>query len=237
MLIFDTKCHIVIITMYQERGIWPMSLEISLNLKGIKNIQAFSFDFNFESEIYALVGSNSVGKSTIMAALASTVYPKALTKYSNTEMSDSSLITITCKNKKVEWIFDELNGVHSTTRGMLFDGIYEGSIFSGTRFEDMMSIDNMLTNSEFTDSFVKAPTELMEALGYILRGDSYYYKELYKVKNMKIAKKFRLINMPYFLKLSSGKYISKFKMSSGECMLISLLHFIITNTYSILLLG
>lgn len=35
--------------------------------------------------------------------------------------------------------------------------------------------------------------------------------------------------MPYFLKLSDGQYISKYKMSSGECLLISLLNFIIST--------
>ena len=35
--------------------------------------------------------------------------------------------------------------------------------------------------------------------------------------------------MPYFLKLGDGQYISKYKMSSGECLLISLLNFIIST--------
>ena len=43
---------------------------------------------------------------------------------------------------------------------------------------------------------------------------------------MDVARKYGLGNMPYFLKLPNGKYISKYKMSSGECMLISLMNFI-----------
>ena len=209
-----------------------MSLTISLNLKNIKNIQSFDFAFNFENGIYALVGNNSVGKSTLMTALASTVFPRTLLKYSGTEVCSASSISINCKNTDMIWTYNETTDkVSSNKVGSLFDGIYEGSVFSGTRFEDMTNIDGRLNDTDFTDTFVKASDELMKALGQILHENPQHYSELYKLNNMISVRNFGLINMPYFLRLPDGKFISKFKMSSGECMLISLLNFIISSAY------
>lgn len=69
-----------------------MSLEISVKLNKIKNIESFEYDFRFERGIYALVGENAVGKSTVMAAIASTVYPKVISRYGKTEITKESSI-------------------------------------------------------------------------------------------------------------------------------------------------
>ncbi|MDF2570484.1 MAG: putative transporter ATPase component [Sporomusa sp.] len=207
-----------------------MSLDINLTIQNIKNISNFEHNFSFENGIYAIVGNNAVGKSTLMAAIASTVYPQTLVRLGGTEVSTDSKITMQCKGRNIIWEYnDRTDKLKSNYTGPLFDGIYEGSIFSGTRFQDMTNIDKMLTDETFINEFVPANAELKEALSRILHGESGHYSELYKLKNMNVAREYDLINMPYFYKLPNGKYISKFKMSSGECMLISLLNFIIST--------
>jgi predicted ATPase len=205
-----------------------MTIDLMLKMHKIKNIKEFSYNFKFKNGIYALVGENSVGKSTIMSALASTVYPKTLLKLGKTEVSDDSYIEISSLDKTDMWRYNtQLEQMKSNPACVVFNGIYEGSIFSGTRFEDMQSIDKTINdNPDFVSEFVPASDDLKSALSIILHNEQGHYNNLYKLKNMDVATKYQLNNMPYFYQLDDGKYISKYKMSSGECMLISLLNFI-----------
>ena len=52
-----------------------------------------------------------------------------------------------------------------------------------------------------------------------------YYASLLKVKNRTLAKRYNFRGMPYFRKIGD-RYISQYRMSSGESMLISLIDFI-----------
>ena len=209
-----------------------MGLEISVSLKDIKNIRQFNYTFPFEKGIYALVGENAVGKSTVMSALASTIYPKMIKKYGKTELTNDSIIKINCLGKTDIWHCNTINNMLSCDQKtkVVFNGIYEGSIFSGTRFADMKNIDEIVqTKSEFVKELIPASQEMKDALSYILHDEKGHYSELYKLKTFRQAQSYGLENMPYFLKLPDGQFISKYKMSSGECLLISLLNFIIST--------
>lgn len=205
-----------------------MSLKIRLHIENVKNIKDFEYEFNFNKGIYALVGENAVGKSTVMSTIASTVYPRTILKLGNTEVSSDSKIDIECLGKTDSWQYNErYSGMRSPYSNVVFNGIYEGSIFSGTRFEDMQNIDKIIQeNDEFVKEFVSANAELKSALSTILHNEENHYQKLFKLRDMNVAKRYELNNMPYFLQLEDGQFISKYKMSSGECMLISLLNFI-----------
>ena len=204
-----------------------MSLEIQLEIQKIKNINNFNYTFSFDKGIYALVGENAVGKSTVMSAIASVVYGQNLKKMGDSELCLESKVKIKCLEKENSWSFDENSKkLNPDFLGISFYGIYEGSVFNGTRFEDMKNLDDLICDPSFVDQLVPATEDLKNALSQILHGEKGHYRELYKLKTMDIAKTYGLGNMPYFLKLPNGKYISKYKMSSGECMLISLLNFI-----------
>lgn len=204
-----------------------MSLEIQLEIQKIKNINNFKYAFSFDKGIYALVGENAVGKSTVMSAIASVVYGQNLKKLGDSELCSESKVKITCMGKENNWSFDEIaKRLNPDFLGISFYGIYEGSVFNGTRFEDMKNLDDLISDPSFIDQLVPATDDLKAALSQILHGEKGHYQELYKLKTMDIARRYGLGNIPYFLKLPSGKYISKYKMSSGECMLISLLNFI-----------
>jgi hypothetical protein len=204
-------------------------MKIGLKIKQVKNIEDFDFNFDFENGIYALVGENAVGKSTVMSAIASTVYHNTLAKLGSSEVNEESKIQISSHDFKDTWLFNESRQSFKATSipKIRFRGIYEGSIFSGTRFEDMKNIDKMIQeDSKFVAEFVRAHPDLRNSLSTILRNETGKYENLYKLRNMDVARKFKLNNMPYMYKLPNGGYISKYKMSSGECMLISLLNFI-----------
>lgn len=204
-----------------------MSLDLYLNIQNIKNISSFEYTFSFDKGMYALVGENGVGKSTVMSAIASVVYRQTLKKLGESELYNDSKILIRCSDKETVWTYDPSN--HKLTPSDLsiqFYGIYEGSVFTGTRFEDMKNLDDLLADPDFVEKLEPVHNELKDALSYILHGETGHYQDLYKLKNMDIVREYKLENMPYFLKLPNGKLISKYKMSSGECMLVSLLNFI-----------
>lgn len=203
-------------------------MQLEIQIKNIKNIKEFNYKFEFENGVYAIVGENAVGKSTVMSAIASTVYPDTLLRLGETEISKDSYVFIKCNNVYDKWYYSQEHGsLKSHKPKVVFNGIYEGSVFSGTRFQDMTNIDKLiLENPSFIDDFVPARDNLKEAMSIILKNTENKYNELYKLKNMTTVKKYKLLNMPYFYKLPNNKFISKYKMSSGECMLISLLNFI-----------
>ena len=203
-----------------------MSLDIHVTIKKVKNISNFDYTFEFDRGIYALVGENAVGKSTVMSAVASVVYGQNMKKLGAAELCEESFVDIKCLGKENLWKFDPVTNKLNYDLNLAFYGIYEGSIFTGTRFEDMKNLDELIDDKEFVSKLVPASSELKNALSYILFGEEGHYKELYKLANISIAREYGLGNMPYFLKLDSGKLISKYKMSSGECMLVSLLNFI-----------
>ena len=104
-------------------------------------------------------------------------------------------------------------------------GFYEGSIFYGCRFDDFDTVDSFLEQPNFRDDLVKADPFVSETLGYILHNNRGYYKTLYRIKNRRTAEKYKFKGIPYFVEYGSH-IISQFKMSSGECLLISLIDFI-----------
>ena len=116
-------------------GGFVMKLNIKVKLNRIKNIDSFEYNFSFDRGIYALVGENAVGKSTVMAAIASTVYPNVIARYRKTEITSESSIELSCCGTTDTWIADSIGSQmnRKSRPQVVFNGIYEGSIFSGTR--------------------------------------------------------------------------------------------------------
>ena len=86
-----------------------MNLDIAVKMQDVKNIHSFEYTFRFERGIYTLVGENAVGKSTIMAAIASTIYPKILSNFGKTEANPESNIEISCKNEVDRYTYDPVS--------------------------------------------------------------------------------------------------------------------------------
>lgn len=206
---------------------------LDLKIKNIKNIKECDFEVPLNGGIYALVGENGCGKSTILAVLS-----RVITGYSFSNIlkpldySENSIIEFTTEN--VHEVWENYDGKwnyttsHSDNKNLRVKGMYEGSLFYGTRFNDPSLLDQLLREKKISDELiVDADEYVKENLSYILHGDYLHYKNLKKL-NMGIkqaSKKFGLKNQPHFLELENGR-ISQYRMSSGECLLISLLYFI-----------
>ena len=210
-------------------------MNIHLSIRNIKNIRNADMELPFEKGVYAIVGENGCGKSTIMLALSLMIKRSSTRLFSDKDFLEDSSIFLEVDNKSDSW--KEVNkrlatGKYKDYRGhkvvdssISIKGFYEGSIFFGTRFDDYNLIDSFMTEQNLENYLIEADSFVKETLGYILHNDKHYYQQLKKIKSKEIAEGFRFKGMPYFLRVNNT-YISQYRMSSGESMLISLIDFI-----------
>ena len=205
---------------------------INVSVKNVKNIRQCEFDLSFEKGIYALVGENGCGKSTLMNILAVLVKPSAIKSLGIADYNEDTKICLSINDvcDKIESISGRLCINHPVRRrhrmNNQFRGFYEGSIFYGTRFYDYSRITDVLNSENFAQDLMPVDDFVKNNLSKILHGDHAHYNNLKKIRSKTIAAtKYNLLGIPYFLEVN-GNLISQYSMSSGECMLISLIDFV-----------
>jgi energy-coupling factor transporter ATP-binding protein EcfA2 len=211
---------------------------LQLEIKGIKGIHNANLEIPLENGIYALVGCNGCGKSTILQSLAQLIRPtNALWALKTNDFSPDSCVNFHIGNEDDNWYATNnhrwKNSIYSSNRqsgfnnNIAINGMYEGSLFVGTRFQDSTRVDDLITNGTLGElDFVDADTYVKNNMSFILWGDYKHYLTLKRLKNRQLREQHNLKNLPYFIKSSYGGIISQYRMSSGECLLLSLLHFI-----------
>ena len=211
---------------------------LKIYAKNIKGISEAELELPITNGIFAFVGENGSGKSTLLQAFAQLIRPQnalyAL-KYNDYDLDsqikfqgfaneDSWIV-----NKNHCWINTEKffnSRLHANN--IKIYGMYEGSLFVGTRFSDSTFVDKLYSEKKINaeTDLVRADEYVIENLSYILHGDKEHYATLKRLKNKKLRENLHLKNLPYFIDSRYGGLISQYRMSSGECLLISLLHFI-----------
>ena len=128
--------------------------------------------------------------------------------------------------KKQQWMPDKNNIWNKKGELFKYNGLYEGSLFYGTRFEDSTNVEKMIVSNKITNNEIEdADDYVKQQMSYILHGDLKHYTSLKRIRNKKVAEKLKIKNRPYFISVGDS-LISQYKMSSGECLLVSLLHFL-----------
>lgn len=198
---------------------------IKLEIKNLKSITQVVVELPFEEGVFAITGENGVGKSTIFAALSKLVYRGALRSFFKYEGDADTFIKFTYNGQTNTWN-RRLNWQRiDTDPEIFFDGTFEASLIFGSRFANFEKSKvwrgNVLTESDFVDAdpFVK------ENLGEILRGDKNFYQNLQIIRSLALAKRCEFEGRPYFFEVKN-KRLPQFAMSSGELLLVGLLHFI-----------
>ena len=205
---------------------------INLKISNIKHIKTADLEIPLEKGVYGIVGNNGCGKSTVLLALAQLISRHHLSILQKEDYTiNTSSIEYEYKGKSNKWtcvtknsgVFWQCNDHVNATK---FNGLYEGSLFYGTRFNDSRRIDSLLENGSLkrTD-IVDSDNYIMEKMSFILHGNYDHYKNLKRIKNRHITKQLGLKNAPYFNEIGDS-LISQYRMSSGECLLLSLLHFV-----------
>lgn len=202
---------------------------LKVKIEKIKNIENADFELPLESGVYALVGTNGCGKSSILLSVAQLISKHYLGTLKREDYEPESKVSYTMDGITDEWSADMRTGFWKSDifpRTLKLNGLYEGSLFYGTRFNDSRKIDEYFESGKLSeDEIVPSDKYVIEKLSYILHGDYEHYKTLHRVKNKYITQKINVSNTPYFIKVK-GRLISQYRMSSGECLLVSLLHFI-----------
>lgn len=209
---------------------------MKVKINNVKNIKSADIELPIEGGLYSLVGGNGCGKSTLMLIMSVLMSSKRFNMFQVEDYDDDSTIDITisteAKEENNNWFVKKRNKNDEKmwwckSRPFSYKGVYEGSLFYGARFRDSTIVDKLLGNNSIVDGqIVDAFDYVKDNLSYILHGDFNHYNDLKKIKNKTISEKFGLSNLPYFMTTTKGALLSQYRMSSGECLLISLLNYI-----------
>lgn len=200
---------------------------LKLTVNNIKNIGIAEIEIPLEKGVYAFVGNNGCGKSTILLSLAQIISKHYLSTLRPEDYENTSSVEFDIAGHIDKWTLKG-NWWNSSSYPNItkMNGMYEGSLFYGTRFNDSRVVDRLVNEGKITgNDIVDADDYIKQKLSFILHGNYVQYKNLKKIRNKFIAKDLNLDNTPYF-DLIKNRLISQYRMSSGECMLISLLHFV-----------
>jgi AAA15 family ATPase/GTPase len=202
-------------------------------IHGVKGIEHGIIELPIDNGLYAIVGNNGSGKSTIMSCLSQLIANVGLkASLKEKDYNKESYIEFVFDGKQDRWTSRGSDwSLYTQPRRNLnerirFNGTFEGSLFYGARFNDSKKVDDLLSNGKINNGdIVDADEFIIEQMGNILHNKDDYYTDIKKIRNRSVAENLGLNNTPYFQK-TMHSLISQYRMSSGECLLISLLHFI-----------
>lgn len=198
------------------------SMNLSMTIHNVKCIKDLKFDFPLESGIYAITGENGSGKSTLIACASTVFYRMPMIDYFG-RPADAS-IEFKLGESSRGWKCDSHQWTSMNSKEkMQLKGFYEGSIIFGNRFKDTsFSVIRVLDGLQL-DSMNLADDFIRKNLGKILHDDENHFENLYILKK-DVASRKGLVGDPYFYKTADGTLISQARMSTGENLLISILH-------------
>ncbi len=197
---------------------------LKLTIENIKNINKASLEFPLEKSLNLIVGSNGSGKSTIIQALSQAISKRPLKSLQAGDYDNSSFVELSLEGKSDRW--EGKNNWFLNNVNINLNGMYEGSLFYGTRFNDSRVVDRLLRTGKIpSKDLAEADDYIKEKMSFILHGLPGKYPDLKRIRNKHISAKLKLESTPYFNSVN-GTLISQYRMSSGECLLVSLLHFV-----------
>ncbi|WP_417534755.1 AAA family ATPase [Marinobacterium stanieri] len=200
--------------------------DLKIEIENIKSIKSFSLEIPIEQGLYAIAGTNGVGKSTIMALLAIPFRPALLSDLFGNCGHDSK-INYFYSGKEDHWEKNEsrwqIKG--KPAKEIKIDGFIEGSIIHGTRFSDSTLESLKLSDKVRDEHLVDADEFINENFNEILHGRKNVYPTIKKVRNRRVASQLGFETVPYFMEYTDRR-LSQYWLSTGENLLLSLLHFL-----------
>ena len=199
---------------------------LKVKVKNIKSIKDFTLEIPIEQGLYAIAGTNGIGKSTLMALLATPFRPALLNDLFSSCGSASEL-SYFYENKEDHWEVknQKWRTKHTRQRNIKIDGFIEGSIIHGTRFSDSTLESLKLSDNVQDDHLIDADDFINIHFNEILHGKKNVYPTIKKVKNRRLALELGFESVPYFMEYDDRR-LSQYWLSTGENLLLSLLHFL-----------
>ena len=171
-----------------KRGEGVMNLKI--RIKNIKNINNCELVLPIEKGIYGLVGANGCGKSTVLSCIAQSIFSSSFNNLSEFDYGEDSLVEFNYGEQYTKW--ENSNNSWNTNckkeQRIHFNGMYEGSLFYGTRFNDSLIVDDLVKNLTISlDDIVDADEYIKDEMSFILHGDFKHYKTLKRIRNKRTS--------------------------------------------------
>ncbi|WP_405279545.1 AAA family ATPase [Cobetia sp. Ld8] len=201
---------------------------LKVEIENVKSIKNFSLEIPIEQGLYAIAGTNGVGKSTIMALLAVPFRPALLNDLFG-RCGNTSKVNYFYEGKSDYWEKEEAGArwkvKGKSSKDIRIDGFIEGSIIHGTRFSDSTLESLQLSDSVSEEHLVDADDFINTNFNYILHGKKSVYPIIRKVRNRQVASELGFETVPYFMHYPDTM-LSQYWLSTGENLLLSLLHFL-----------
>lgn len=199
--------------------------EIKIIIEKLKKIEKLEFVLNLEKGIYAIVGNNGTGKSSLITCIAKLVKPSILKEEFSGNSNNFENTKITYINpygidviweKKPNWFAKDNYGAMPK-----YKGFFESSILTGTRFFHLDNKNITLKTKDIENS-KEASDFIKKNMDYIINGEktSFFNKLHYS----DLGDKKRL----YYLDFGENNHITEFNFSTGEYFLLSVLKIIQT---------
>ena len=207
---------------------------LKVTIHKIKSIEHAELELPIENGLYAIIGNNGTGKSTIIYSMAQLMNSASLTSFGVDFEEGDSYVEFVYQGITNKWYVKRNKNSGKAflpipQNQIRINGMYEGSLFFGFRFKNYDKVKELLSKSAITSEMLSTPDDyIIEQLGYILHGDKTHYKKLriVRIKNRNTVKQLGLGETPYFMVTKTGNLVSQYGMSSGESLMLSLLHFI-----------
>jgi len=179
---------------------------LQLKVKNIRNIAKCEMELDLNKGMYALVGENGCGKSTLMLLLSLCVKSSSIYSLSPVDFSENSEVEITIGGKSDKWVYknkDEMklcfdSSAKDYRSQNYYKGFYEGSIFYGSRFYDYTKVSSVLEREDILNFIRDADDFVKDSMSFILHGDYSHYRTLKKISSKKSATILGFKGMPYF---------------------------------------
>ena len=170
-------------------------MDLEIIIKNIRNIKSANVRFPLSRGLYALVGENGCGKSTLMLIMSLIVKTSSAHLLTKDDIGESSSIDIVTDQGQDHWkykngklttgkytyVWANKHGRKNSHTALVvsshWPGFYEGSIFYGCRFDDFDSVNNFLQMPDYSQYLIPADAFVSETLGYILHNDKSYYPQ------------------------------------------------------------
>lgn len=198
-------------------------MKLSIKINNIKSIKSLEIEFPIGKGLYAITGLNGSGKSTLVTCASSVFFNMPMKAYLGTTDQDAS-ISFMLDGATRSWTKSP-NGawVSNYTGVMNIKGFYEGSIIFGNRFKNTNY--EIIKQHDVIDGSKLSPADefIRRNLGKILHNNENFYEKLFKI-NIKDAGADASFKGDIFYYEKRGRRVSQFHMSTGENLLVSVLH-------------
>lgn len=122
---------------------------LKVQLHNIKNIKEASIELPFDNGIYTFVGTNGCSKSTLMLCLAQ-LLSNQLQRLASSDTKSDSFVKFETNEKFCIWKRSNNDLKWKQSNILKYNGLYEGSLFYGTRFEDSTNIEKMIESGQIS---------------------------------------------------------------------------------------